>query len=378
MAAVVMTLLKMNIEFLTETASTNELRAMNSELKGTPKEKGYYFPAEFAPHVATWLSWPHKEASWPGKIDTIFPSYAKFIKELTRGEKVCINVRDGMMKSFATGQLEKEKVDLNKVEFFFHPTNDAWCRDHGPAFLINPEAAEKKVIVDWGYNAWGNKYPPYDLDDIIPTLIANRYGIPVYHPGIVMEGGSVEFNGKGTLITSTACLLNKNRNPLLNQDQIETYLRNYYGVEQILWIDEGIVGDDTDGHIDDTVRFVNEDTVITVIEEDKADENYQLLQRNLQQLQHMRLLNGKQLNIAELLMPEELVYEDQRLPCSYANFYISNNVVVVPTFRSKRDDKALQTIQNCFPGREVVGIDSTDIIWGLGSFHCLSQQEPAV
>jgi agmatine deiminase len=378
MAAVVMTLLKMNIEFLTETASTNELRAMNSELKGTPKEKGYYFPAEFAPHVATWLSWPHKEASWPGKIDTIFPSYAKFIKELTRGEKVCINVRDGMMKSFATGQLEKEKVDLNKVEFFFHPTNDAWCRDHGPAFLINPEAAEKKVIVDWGYNAWGNKYPPYDLDDIIPTLIANRYGIPVYHPGIVMEGGSVEFNGKGTLITSTACLLNKNRNPLLNQDQIETYLRNYYGVEQILWIDEGIVGDDTDGHIDDTVRFVNEDTVITVIEEDKADENYQLLQRNLQQLQHMRLLNGKQLNIAELLMPEELVYEDQRLPCSYANFYISNNVVVVPTFRSKRDDKALQTIQNCFPGREVVGIDSTDIIWGLGSFHCLSQQDPAV
>jgi len=267
---------------------------------------------------------------------------------------------------------------LNKVEFFFHPTNDAWCRDHGPAFLINPAAEEKKVIVDWNYNAWGNKYPPYDLDDVIPTLIAKQYGIPVYHPGIVMEGGSVEFNGKGTLLTSTACLLNKNRNPQLNQDQIETCLRDYYGVEQILWVDEGIVGDDTDGHIDDTVRFVNEDTVITVVEENKADENYRLLQHNLKQLQQMRLLNGKQLNIVELLMPEELIYEDQRLPCSYANFYIANKSVIVPTFRSIRDDKALQLIQSCFPGRQVIGIDSTDIIWGLGSFHCLSQQEPEV
>ena len=247
-----------------------------------------------------------------------------------------------------------------------------------PCFLINPDAEQKKVIVDWNYNAWGNKYPPYDLDDVIPTLIAKQYNIPVYNPGIIMEGGSVEFNGKGTLMTSTACLLNKNRNPQLNQEQIENYLRNYYGVEQILWVDEGIVGDDTDGHIDDTVRFVNGDTVITVIEENKADENYDLLQHNLEQLQQMRLLNGKQLNIVELLMPEELIYEDQRLPCSYANFYIANKSVIVPTFRSKRDDKAMQVIQSCFPGRKVVGIDSTDIIWGLGSFHCLSQQEPEV
>jgi len=342
----------------------------------TPKELGYYFPAEFAPHIATWLSWPHKEASWPGKIDTIYPSYVKFIKELTAGEKVCINVKDEAMKAAALAHLQKENVDLSKLQFFFHPTNDAWCRDHGPAFLINPAAAQKKVIVDWNYNAWGNKYPPYDLDDVIPTLIAKAYNIPVYNPGIIMEGGSVEFNGSGTLMTSAACLLNKNRNPQLNQPQIEEYLRNYYGVEQILWIDEGIVGDDTDGHIDDTVRFVNEDTVITVVEENKADENYDLLQHNLKQLQEMRLLNGKQLNIVELLMPEELIYEDQRLPCSYANFYIANKSVIVPTFRSKRDDKALQIIQSCFPGRSVVGIDSADIIWGLGSFHCLSQQEP--
>ena len=351
---------------------------MISENK-TPKELGYFFPAEFAPHVATWLSWPHKEASWPGKINTIFPYYAQFIKTLSLSEQVRINVADEAMKNFALGHLQTADVDLSKVEFFFHPTNDAWCRDHGPAFLINPNAEQKKVIVDWGYNAWGGKYPPFDLDDVVPTLIGKHYNIPVFNPGIVMEGGSVEFNGKGTLMTSTACLLNPNRNPHLNQQQIEEYLINYYGVEQILWIDEGIVGDDTDGHIDDTVRFVNEDTVITVIEENKADENYDLLQHNLKQLQQMRLLNGKQLNIVELPMPDELIYDEQRLPCSYANFYISNKHVIVPTFRSaKKDDKALQIIQQCFPEREVVGIDSTEIIWGLGSFHCLSQQEPAV
>jgi len=346
--------------------------------ESTPKQLGYYFPAEFAQHVATWLSWPHKEASWPGKINTIYPSYSKFIKELTKGELVRINVADEAMKASAISHLQKEDVDLSKVEFFFHPTNDAWCRDHGPAFLINPSAEQKKVIVDWGYNAWGNKYPPFDLDDVVPTLIGNHLNIPVFNPGIVMEGGSVEFNGAGTVMTSTACLLNPNRNPHLNQQQIEEYLCNYYGMEQVLWVDEGIVGDDTDGHIDDTVRFVNEDTVLTVIEEDKNDDNYELLQHNLKQLKAMRLLNGKQLNIIELPMPEQLVYDDQRLPCSYANFYIANKSVIVPVFQTDRDEKALQIIQDCFPDRTVVGIDSLDIIWGLGSFHCLSQQEPLI
>lgn len=342
----------------------------------TPKEKGYYFPAEFAPHVATWLSWPHKEESWPGKIHTIYPRYSEFIKELTKGELVRINVADQAMKDFAITHLQKAGVDLSKVEFYFHRTNDAWCRDHGPAFLLNPAAKEKKVIVDWNYNAWGNKYPPYDLDDVIPTLIAKEFNLPVFYPGIIMEGGSVEFNGKGTVMTSTACLLNPNRNPLLDQQQIEEYLCNYYGMEQVLWVDEGIIGDDTDGHIDDTVRFTNEDTVITVIEEKKSDENYKLLQHNLKQLKKMRLLNGKQLNIVELPMPDEVIWNEQRLPASYANFYIANKSVIVPTFRSPKDEKALKIIQECFPDREVVGIDSTDIIWGLGSFHCLSQQEP--
>lgn len=342
----------------------------------TPKQLGYHFPAEFAPHTATWLSWPHKEASWPGKIDTIFPVYAQFIKLVAEGEKVNINVADEKMKQFAVSQLEKVGADFTNIHFFFHPTNDAWCRDHGPAFLINP-TEKKKMIVDWGYNAWGGKYPPFDLDDVIPTLIAKHYNIPVVHPSIVMEGGSVEFNGKGTLLTTRACLLNPNRNPHLSQSQIEEYLTNYYGVNHILWLGDGIIGDDTDGHIDDLTRFVNSDTVVTIVEENKKDENYEILQDNLKELKTLRLENGKQLNIVELPMPSPVVYEDQRLPASYANFYIANKYVVVPTFRDKNDDKALSILQQYFTDRKVVGLDSTDIIWGLGSFHCLSQQEPA-
>ncbi len=342
-----------------------------------PAAQGFHFPAEWHPHTATWLSWPHKEESWPGKIVTIYPQYCAFIKELTTGELVRINVKNEEMAAFAKQQLMVAGVDLSKVEFYPFETNDAWCRDHGPAFLINPET-KQKVIVDWGYNAWGGKYPPFDLDDVIPTKIGKHYGIPVFHPGIVMEGGSVDFNGKGTVLTTTACLLNQNRNPHLNQQQIEEYLHNYYGTQQVLWLGDGIVGDDTDGHIDDITRFVNEDTVVTVVEEHNNDENYHILQENLQQLKTMRLLNGKQLNIIELPMPDAVIHEDQRLPASYANFYIGNAAVVVPTYRSKNDDKALEILQNCFPDRKVIGIDSTDIIWGLGSFHCLSQQEPEV
>jgi agmatine deiminase len=343
----------------------------------TPREQGYYFPAEFAPHRATWLSWPHKEASWPGKIGEIYPCYSQFVRYLSLSEDVCINVGDNAMLAFAADCLRKAGANMDKVHFHLNPTNDAWCRDHGPAFLINRDPSRGKAIVDWNYNAWGNKYPPYDLDDVVPTLIGKTLGLPVFHPGIIMEGGSVEFNGKGTVLTSTCCLLNPNRNPQLNREAIEQYLCDYYGVEQVLWVSEGIVGDDTDGHIDDTVRFVNEDTVLTVAEADPKDENYALLQQNGKELRGMRLLNGKQLNIIELPMPDAVVYEGQRLPASYANFYISNGHVIVPTYRCAADDRALGIIQGCFPSREVVGVDSTEIIWGLGSFHCLSQQEPA-
>jgi agmatine deiminase len=324
------------------------------------------------------LSWPHKEASWPGKIETIYPVYAAFIKHVAEGEKVRINVADEAMKQQAIGHLENADANLSQVEFFLHPTNDAWCRDHGPAFLINPKAKERKIIVDWGYNAWGGKYPPFDLDDNIPTLIGRHMNLPVVYPGIVMEGGSVEFNGKGTVLTTTSCLLNKNRNPHLNQKQIEIFLHDYYGVDHILWLGDGIIGDDTDGHIDDLTRFVNADTVVTVVEENKKDENYKPLQENIRALTKMRLQNDRQLNIVEIPMPAAIVYEDMRLPASYANFYISNRFVVVPTFRDKNDDKALSLLQDVFPTRKVIGLDSLDIIWGLGSFHCLSQQEPAV
>ena len=343
-----------------------------------PKEKGYYFPAEFDKHVATWLSWPHKEASWPGKIESIFPVYAAFIRLLAEGEMVNINVTDEAMRRKALAFLEAAEVNLSRVQFFFHPTNDAWCRDHGPAFLVNPSATQKKIIVDWGYNAWGGKYPPFDMDDNIPTLIGRHFNVPVVYPGIVMEGGSVDFNGKGTVLTTTSCLLNENRNPHLSQKNIEEYLHQYYGVENILWLGDGIVGDDTDGHIDDLTRFVNHDTVVSVVEEDKSDENYKPLQENLKALAKMRLENGRQINVVELPMPSAIVYEDMRLPASYANFYISNKHVIVPTYRDRNDEKALQTLQQVFPDRKVVGLDSTDIIWGLGSFHCLSQQEPAV
>src|SRR5450432_2759749 len=344
----------------------------------TPKELGYRFPAEFEQHAATWLSWPHKEASWPGKISSIYAPYSLFIKALAENEFVHINVVNENMKSFAQERLEAISTNMDRVKFFTHPTNDAWCRDYGPAFLINPGAAQPKIIIDWNYNAWGNKYPPYDLDDRIPTLIATAYEIPVLYPDIIMEGGSVDFNGNGTLITSESCLLNQNRNPHLSRSGIESYLEAYYGVDQVLWVKDGIVGDDTDGHIDDTVRFINEDTVLCAVEENKSDENYEILQRNLTDLKTMRLLNGKQINVIELPMPDKLFHEGQRLPASYANFYIANGLVVVPTFKSNQDDRALQIIQDAFRDRTIVGIDSTDIIWGLGSFHCLSQQEPAV
>jgi agmatine deiminase len=344
----------------------------------TPKEQGFVFPAEWHPHRATWLSFPHTEASWSKpRQELMLKAYLDFIKAIAEGEKVCINAHNQIVRQSIQMRLMLAGIDMNQIELPLHKTNDSWCRDHGPAFLINPDT-QKRLVVNWGYNAWGNKYPPYDSDDLIPVAIANYLKLDHVNPGIIMEGGSVEFNGKGTLLTSRACLLNKNRNPHLSQAQIERYLIDYYGVEQILWVNDGIVGDDTDGHIDDTVRFVNEDTVVAVVEDNKADDNYAILQENLHELKQMRLLNGKQLNIIELPMPDPLVSDGIRLPASYANFYISNAAVIVPTFRCDNDDKALDILSQCFTDRKVIGIDSVDIVWGLGSFHCLSQQEPAV
>jgi agmatine deiminase len=342
----------------------------------TPKERGYRFPAEFAPHRATWLSYPHDDSySWPGTLQKIFPYFNRFILELSKSEQVCINVRDEELKQKVTEDLGKIGVDLSKVTLLIHPTNDAWCRDHGPAFIVNPGSAQPKAIVSWKYNAWGNKYPS-DLDDQIPELVGKNLDVPVFSPGIVMEGGAVDFNGAGTLLTTTACLLHENRNPGMFQHEIEEYLVNYYGVDQVLWLDEGIQGDDTNGHVDDITRFFKADGVITMVEPNRFDLNHVPLAENLKKLKSFRLLSGKQMDVVEIPMPKPVIYEGERLPASYANFYISNRSVIVPTYRCREDDIAMSILEQCFPDRRVVGIDSTEIIWGLGSWHCLSQQEP--
>jgi agmatine deiminase len=341
----------------------------------TPAENGYFFPAEWHPQVATWLSFPINKDTWEDRFDRIYPAYFEFIKTIALSQKVKINANDEATIQFIRTKLEEYNIPATQVELYPFPTNDSWCRDHGPAFLIHREN-DSRMIVDWEYNAWGGKYPPYDADNAIPSRIAEVLQLPSVKTGIVMEGGSVEFNGKGTVLTSKSCLLNKNRNPHLTQEEIESYLKDYYGVEQVLWVEDGIVGDDTDGHIDDTVRFVNEDTVITVVESNPEDANYAPLKENLEALKRMKLPDGRSLNIVEIQMPDPVYSDGIRLPASYANFLITNGHVIVPTFRSKHDERALKIIQECFKTRKVVGIDATEIIWGLGSFHCLSQQEP--
>lgn len=344
----------------------------------TPKEQGFFFPPEWHPHRATWLTFPHNDHSWQDdKLDRMRPQYLQFIKAISEGELVCLNVNDIRLKARVLQWLSEAGVDLDRIRIVINPTNDAWCRDHGPAFLINPATGER-MIVNWEYNAWGGKYPPYGDDDFLPVAIAQYLNLPHVSPGIVMEGGSVEFNGAGTVLTSKSCLLNPNRNPHLNQAQIERYLCDFYGMDQVLWVEGGIVGDDTDGHIDDTTRFVNEDTVVACVEEDPSDENQAILQTNLQMLKEMRLLNGKQLNIIELPMPKPVYINDFRTPGSYANFLICNAGVIVPVFNNPNDDRAIGILEQAFPGRKVIPLLADEIIWGQGSFHCLSQQEPLV
>ena len=338
-------------------------------------------PAEWAHHKATWLSYPHNEDSWPGKINTIFPSYNLFIKVLSEDEEVHINVNDQVMEDQVHEDLIKIGSNMSNIFFHQFPTNDAWCRDHGPAFLLNRKDPSRRAIVNWNHNAWGGKYP-YELDTQIPLhihqfLSQTDPNLELFQPGIVMEGGSIDVNGCGDLLTTTSCLLNPNRNPHLNQSQIEEYLKDYYGVDNIIWLGDGIMGDDTDGHVDDLSRFISPDTIVTAVEDDCWDENYDVLQKNLKTLNSCRLANGKQPTIVELPMPDMVFYDNQRLPASYANFYIANNKVIFPTYRCLADNEAAYILEACFPDREIIGIDSTDIVWGLGSFHCLSQQEPA-
>ena len=345
----------------------------------TPRQLGYRMPAEWEPHAATWLSWPRRGGiSFPDRYDEMMPTFAELVRILTLYEIVHINVRDARMEREVRQLLCRgrgSQIALAKVCFHHIPTNEPWCRDHGPIFLLRDADADI-AVVDWGYNAWGGKYPPYKLDDVVPTKIAHEFSFPVFHPPMILEGGSIDVNGKGLLLTTEQCLLNKNRNPHLSRSAIENILRNYLGVAKILWLGEGIVGDDTDGHIDDLARFVNPATVVTVMESDPVDENYKPLQENLRRLQKMRSLQGRPLRIIPLPMPQPIFYSGQRLPACYANFYIANRSVLVPTFDDPADREALCILQKLFRKRRVIGIRCKDLIWGLGAIHCLTQQQP--
>jgi agmatine deiminase len=346
---------------------------------GTPAALGYHMPAEWERHRGTWLSWPHKEASWPDNFEPVPTIFASLVRCLVDREEVHINVAGAEMEALVRGLLTEEGVATDNVSFHFNPTNDAWCRDHGPIFIQREvDGRREEAIVDWGYNAWGGKYPPYDLDDVIPTRVGAEYSIPVFSPGIIMEGGSLDVNGQGTLLTTEACLLNPNRNPQLDRAQIEACLRDFLGVSKILWLGEGIAGDDTDGHVDDLTRFVDPATVVTVVEEDSADENYEPLQQNLERLRGMTDQNDRPLRVVTLPMPRPLYRVGQRLPASYANFYIANGLVLLPTYDPPRDEEAATILQSLFPDREVIGIDCADLVWGLGAFHCVTQQWPAL
>ena len=336
-------------------------------------------PAEWAPHEATWLSWPHKEESWPGAFEPVPGIFVEIVRCLTGSELVRINVADEEFAARVRELLRRGEVNLDAVRFHLHPTNDAWCRDHGPNYVVRDrQGRRERAINDWGYNAWGDKYPPYDLDDVVPTRIAREMGEKFWAPRIVLEGGSIEVNGKGTLLTTEACLLNPNRNPQLDRAQIERYLKDYLGVTNILWLGDGIVGDDTDGHIDDLTRFVSADMVVTAVEEDPEDENHRPLRENAERLAGMKDQDGRPLRVIELPMPGPVHFDGQRLPASYANFYIANRAVLVPTYRHPNDARACDILQSLFPERKVMAIDCADLIWGLGAIHCVTQQQPAI
>jgi agmatine deiminase len=336
-------------------------------------------PAEWEPHAATWLAWPHKRESWPGNFDPIPAVWVEIVRALEPHERVNVLVNDAGAADEVRALLRAAGVPDGNVALHCIPTDDAWVRDHGPTLIARSRDGHAELAaVRWIYNAWGGKYPPWDKDAAVPERIAALLHLPLFEPGIVLEGGSIDVNGCGSLLTTEACLLNPNRNPQLGREQIGQYLRDYLGVRHILWLADGIAGDDTDGHIDDLARFVGPTTVVTVLETDRGDANYEPLQRNYERLRQMADQDGRALEVVTLPMPRPIYYDGQRLPASYANFYIGNGVVIVPAFDDPNDTLALRTLQRLFPTRRVIGIRATEMVWGLGAFHCVTQQQPAV
>ena len=352
---------------------------MSSSSSPTPADLGFRMPAEWEPQEAVWLSWPHKLESWPGAFEPVPGIFAEIAREISESQLVRINVRDQSMADEVRGLLTASGTKLENVRFHFHPTNDAWVRDHGPIYVVREHNGRReRALTNWDYNAWGGKYPPFDLDNAVPHRIAEEFGEPVFDGGMILEGGSIDVNGDGVLLTTTSCLLNPNRNPDLTREQIEQRLRDFLGVGKILWLGDGILGDDTDGHIDDITRFVSPRAIITAIEEDPADANHLPLRENLRLLETMTDLDGRPFEIVELPMPEPVEFDGQRLPASYANFLILNGKVLVPIFGSDRDERALSVLARVFPDRRVIGINCRPLVWGLGAIHCVSQQQPQV
>lgn len=334
-------------------------------------------PAEWEPHEATWISWPHAEgSSFPGAYQRVLPTFVKMVNALAESEIVRINVKDAAQEAAVRAQLNGAPPE--RIEFFHVPTNEPWCRDHGPIFLTRKDSP-KLAAVNFGFNAWGYKLSPFEEDDEAAPLIAQKTGAHLFDCGdFIFEGGSIDVNGKGTVLTTESCLLNPNRNPALSKAAIEKNLKDYLGVTQILWLGDGIEGDDTDGHVDDITRFVNADTVVTVTEEDEDDPNFEPLEVNYHRLCAMNLQNGDPLHVLKLPMPSRIARDGQRLPASYANFYIGNSVVLMPAYHDTNDAWAVSVLKEVFPTRTVVPIDCRELIWGLGAFHCLTQQQPAV
>ena len=359
---------------------------MGESTDPTPQELGYRMPAEWDRHQATWLAWPHNPEDWPGKFQSIPWLYAEIVRLLADRECVQLIVENAAMERRVTGMLRRAGVKLDRVTFRCWPTDRGWLRDSGPIFVRNP--AGEVGVTNWRFNGWA-KYDDWHLDDELPGRIADVLHMRQWQPShefghseshrLVLEGGSIDGNGAGALLTTEECLLSdvQQRNPRLTREELEGALHFFLGVEQVIWLGRGIAGDDTHGHVDDIARFVAQDTVIAAVERDTRDPNHEPLAENLRTLKAARTREGKQFTVIELPMPRPIVFRNQRLPASYANFYIANGLVLVPTFHDPNDRIALNTLSEAFPCREVIGIHSVDLIWGLGALHCMTQQQPS-
>lgn len=339
----------------------------------TPRALGFRMPAEWEPHEATWIAWPHNRDDWPGRFAPIPWVYAEIVRKLARVERVRILVQDRAAEDAARRTLRKADANLDAVEFFHAPTDRSWTRDYCPLFVKNRTGYQKSqvALTNWRFNAWA-KYDDYKNDAAIPAKLADALKLRAWEPGLVLEGGSIDGNGRGLLLTTEECLLSpvQARNPQLTRREIETALRDYLGVRQVTWLRNGIAGDDTHGHVDDLARFVNANTVVIASEPDRSDPNYEPLRENL------ALLRKLPLRVVKLPMPAPLIFNGRRLPASYANFYIANGLVLVPTFNDRNDRIALNTLARLFPDREVTGISAVELVWGLGTLHCMTQQQP--